>query len=405
MTTHGRGRPCHRLIAILLLLLTASLAFAQVDLVSVDPLMIDVSGQRVVDDWHLDPAVADVETWEVGAEGWEQVHHRWATGDGWRLRQEIAVRPDRLEITHLRFFETDTTGVSSAGVTISLDTLDGVSFECVGSPVGTVEREGRASTGTLGPGEVTRINNLEYLRVHLPGGAVDFDCNPKGAWCPSVGICPATARFTLLRYNDGWRLWSADGKARRGTIHDFKFIITPAGNLAVEDVHPVVNVRWTEPYGPTSRVNVGTLAVNRFDATVQPGGELTRDERFAGVRDERVEGASITGGTIVLGIPVDRDGVYLVTLLAGDPSRPIGPCALSAGVGDPLQTARVEAGDYDCWVAPGRAVDGAIALTVTGNARICAVQAAPMMFANEDYFLDRGWWVSTEFHADDDLPR
>ncbi|MGI5818755.1 MAG: hypothetical protein ACOX9R_11730 [Armatimonadota bacterium] len=398
------GEVCLTMVLAALLLLTTALAFAQVDLVSVDPLRIDVSGQRVVDGWHIDPEVGEVETWRVEAEGWEQVHHRWAVGEGWKLRQEIAARGDRLEITQLRFFETGTTGISAAGVILPLETFDGARFECVGSPVGDARRDGRVATGTLGSDGVRRINNLEYLRVHLPGGGVDFDANPRGAWYTGPGMGPAVVRFTLLRYADGWRLWSADGKAGRGTIHDFKLVVTPANETPVGDVHPPVNTRWTEPWQPTSRVNVGTFEVDRFDASVRPDGELSRDERFVGVAGERVEGAAVTDGTLTLILPVERDGIYLVSLLAGDPERAIGPCWLDGGVGEPRETPRVEAGEYDCWVTPGRAVDGAIAVTLSGDARICALQAAPMIFANEDYLLERGWWVSTQFHEEDDLP-
>jgi len=80
MTTHGRGRPCHGLAAALLL--TASLACAQVELRSVEPLQVDVGGQRVIDGWYLDPEVGAIETWQVEAEDWPQVYHRWAAGDG-----------------------------------------------------------------------------------------------------------------------------------------------------------------------------------------------------------------------------------------------------------------------------------------------------------------------------------
>lgn len=388
-----------------LLLLSTRLAPAQVSLVSIEPLQIEVAGQRVVDDWYLDPPAEQVETRQVPADGWAQVYHRWAVGEGWKMRQEVAARPDRLEITHMRLLETGTVGVASTGVTIPLETFDGAFFECIGTITGGAQREGRTWRGALGPDDVTVIKNLEYLRVHLPGGALDFDGNHKGSWCPGEGICPGVERFTLIRYDDGWRLWAADGKARRGALHTMKLVVLPAREAPVADVHPVVNTRWTEPYIPTSRVNIGTFAVDRFAASVQPGGELTRDERFVDVQPERVEGAAITGGELTLTIPVERDGVYLVSLLAGDPEREIGPCTLSAGVDEPRQTAAVAAGDYACWVTPGRAVEGEIAVSVTGNARICALQAAPMMFANEDYLLDRGWWVSTDFHEDDALPR
>lgn len=399
----NRGGNRARVLVPALLLLSTTIAFAQVELTSVEPLQVDVAGQRAIDGWHLDPETGEVETWQVDAEGWAQVHHRWATGEGWKLRQELAARDDRLEITQMRFFEPGVTGVSHAGVILPLEVFDGARFECIGSPRGDAERDGRVFTGSLGPDGVTRINDIEYLRVHLPAGAVDFDCNPKGTW-GAPGMIPAAVRFTLLRYDDGWRLWAADGKTNRGLIHDFKLVVTPASDTPVGNVHPEVNTRWTTAFQPTSRVNIGTTEVNRFDASAQPGGELTRDERFVNIAEERVEGAAISDDTLTLQIPVEVDGVYLVSLLAGDPEREIGPCALDAGVGEPRQTAAVAAGDFHCWVTPGRAVDGVITIAVTGDARICAMQAAPMMFANEDYLLDRGWWVSTDFHPDDNLP-
>jgi len=393
-----------RKACILLLFLSATVACAQVELAAVDPLLINANGQGLVSEWYLDPPAGPGETWEVEAEGWEQVVHRWTTGEGWKLRQEIAVRPDRLEITQLRLLDSNATGVSGAGVVLPLELLDGAQFEVIGAPVGKVERDDRTAMGTLGPDQITRINNVEYLRLHLPGGSVDFDCNPKGTWCPGPGICPATLRFTLIRSDEGWRLFTASGKARVGIIHEFKLVISPALEVPVAEVHPVVNVRWTEPYGPTSLVNIGTSTVDRFTSTTLPDCELTLDERFIGIRDERVEGASIAGGTMVLEIPVERDGVYLVSMLAGDPGREIGPATVSAGVGEPVQTPTVRSGEYLSWALPGRAIDGTITVTISGNARICAAVAAPMMFANEDYHLERDWWVSTEFHPEDDLP-
>ena len=83
---------------------------------------------------------------------------------------------------------------------------------------------------------------------------------------------------------------------------------------------------------------------------------------------------------------------------------PPGPATVSAGVGEPVQTPAVRSGEYLSWALPGRAIDGTITVTISGNARICAAVAAPMMFANEDYHLERDWWVSTEFHPEDDLP-
>ena len=413
-TAHGRGRPCHGIggagfavaaVAAALLLLTATLACAQIDLVSVVPLHVEFVGARVIDGLIVEPAPASPpRAWQVAAEGWAQVHHRWLAQSGSKLRQEIAVRPDRLEFTHIRLLQPDVTGVTSAGVLLPAALIDGVRAEFLGSPrpAEAATREGPAWSATLGREGVTSIRSLSYLRLHLPGGAVDFDCAPKGTWCPGEGVCPATPAWALLRRDDGWWLYSADGKVRPGGIHEFKLVMTPARPEPVAEVHPAVNVRWTNPYAPTVRLSFGA-PVGGFEPCAFEGGSSTRDERFAGVQPERVEGVSVSGEASFV-IPVERDGVYLVSLLVGDPEREIGPAEVFAGVGEPLRMPAVAAGDYDCWVAPGRCAQRAITVRLTGDFRLVAAQAAPMMFAVEDYLLDRDWWVSTQFDAADDLP-
>jgi len=388
-----------------LLLLAATLAHAQIEVASVDPLQVDFAGTRIVDGMIVEPApTAAPRTWQVEAAGWAQVHHRWLAEPGSKLRQEIAVRPDRLEFTHMRLLEPDVTGVTSAGVLLPAALIDGVRAEFLGSarPADAATREGTAWSATLGPEGATAIRSLRYLRLHLPGGAVDFDCAPKGTWCPGEGVCPATPAWTLLRRDDGWWLYSADGKVRVGGLHEFKLVMTPARAEPVADVHPPVNVRWTNPYAPTVQVNFGA-PVSGFEPCAIEGGSITRDERFAGVQPERVEGVSVTGEA-AFAIPVELDGVHLVSLLVGDPQRAIGPAEAFAGLGEPLQMPAVGAGDYDCWVIAGRSADGAITVRLSGDFRLVAAQAAPMMFEVEDYLLDRGWWVSTELDAQDDLP-
>ena len=387
------------------LLLLAVPAHAQINLISVEPLQVDFAGSSIIDGMILEPASgAAPRTWQIQAEGWAQVHHRWLAEPGSKLRQEIAVRPDRLEFTHLRLLEPEVTGVASAGVLLPAALVDGARAEFLGSPrpAEAAMSEGPAWSATLGPEGVTSIRGVSYLRLHLPGGAVDFDCAPKGTWCPGEGVCPATPAWALMRRDDGWWLYSADGKARTGGIHEFKLVMTPARPAAVAEVHPAVNVRWTNPYAATVRLNFGA-AVSGFEPCMIEGAAITRDERFVAVQPVRVEGATISGQAS-FAIPVEADGVYLVSVLVGDPDRAIGPAEVFAGVGDPLGMPAVAAGEYDCWVIAGRSAEGAIAVRLEGDFRIVAAQAAPMMFAGEDYLLDRGWWVSSEFDADDDLP-
>ncbi len=413
-TGRERGRPCQVLggaglavaaVAVTALLLAATAAWAQIDLASVDPLQVDFAGTRLIEAMIVEPVPGVApRTRQVPIEGWAQVHHRWLAEPGSKLRQEIAVRPDRLEFTHMRLLEPEVTGVTSAGVLLPLALIDGARAEFIGSPRpdGVATREDSAWSAILGPGGVTSVRSLRYLRLHLPGGAVDFDCAPKGTWCPGEGICRATPAWSLLRRGDGWRLYSADGKVRTGGIHEFKLVITPARPEPVAEVHPAVNVRWTTPYAPTVRLNFGA-PVRGFEPCVLQGGTITRDERFVEVQPVRVEGVSVSDEAS-FPVPVEIDGVYLISLLVGDPERATGPAEVFAGVGEPLRTPTVEAGEYDCWVLAGRSTNGAITVRLNGDFRLVAAQAAPMMFQVEDYLIDRGWWVSTEFDADDDLP-
>jgi len=64
----------------------------------------------------------------------------------------------------------------------------------------------------------------------------------------------------------------------------------------------------------------------------------------------------------------------------------------------------VPAGEYDSWPIVGRAVNGVLAVTIRGDFRLVAASLAPMMYHNQDFLSDRGWWLSTDFDPDDYLP-
>lgn len=393
-------------LSALAILLLATGATAQVALESVQPLHVNFRGATLIEGWYMKPPPGEVQTRQVEVEGWDQVHRRRATAPGSKMRQEVAVRPDGLEITHLRLLEPDVVGVTSCGVVLPLELLDGARFECIGSPRGEAQRGGRTWSGTLGQQGIRVIRELQYLRLHLPQGTVDLDCNPKGAWCPGEGLCPAVERFALARSEEGWRLWSADGKIRRGGLHEFKLVVTPAREAPVAEVHPPVNTRWTQPYAPTARINFGG-ELEGYVSSRPAGAEVTSDPRLGWMRPERVEGV-VGEGELVLRIPVERNGVYLVSLLVGDPGEDIAGCFVDAGVGEAREMPAVAAGRFGSWAVPGRATEGEITVTVSGwRVRVVAAQAAPMMFANEDYHLQRGWWVAGELQESsglNDLP-
>lgn len=70
---------------------------------------------------------------------------------------------------------------------------------------------------------------------------------------------------------------------------------------------------------------------------------------------------------------------------------------------EPRTTPQVAAGEYGSWPISGHATDGLIRVRITGDFRLVAAQLAPMRYGNEDYFIERTWGVSEDFHPDDDL--
>ncbi|HUS79959.1 MAG TPA: hypothetical protein VM283_01750 [Armatimonadota bacterium] len=406
-----------------MLLMTGSVAHAQFRLASPEPLQITVGevplviGRRLVPELEGAPEVR-----EPAVEGWASVVHLWQADATSRARQEIAVRPDRVEFTHSRLIKPNVSGSMLTGLVIPLELLDGVRAEFIGTarPAGSAQANGRVLSGTLGEGGVTAITFLELARLHLPSGAVDVDCQPRGVWTGSYGVCKAAPRSSLTRTDDGWVLVATDGKARLGTLLEGKVVITPAWALPVGDVHPVVSTRWTDPYYPSVQVSIGLTPVPKYETCpiAEPGEDAAawwdrpealrpeRDERFADVAPQRVEGAAPVDptATAALHIRAEREGRYLVSLLVGAPDRPVGPCRASGGQGEPVQMPAVAAGEYGSWPVIGRSADGVVTVQLTGDFRLVAVALAPLMWDNEDYLFDRSWWVSEDFSPADDLP-
>ncbi len=401
-------------------LLAATAACAQFELASTDPLGISFAGEPLVQQVWVTPELDETAAIaEAPVAGWDHVLRVWQADEGSRMRQEIALRPDRIEFTHMRLVKPDITGSQVAGFLLPADLLDGVRVEFIGTPKGSATAEGRVFSGTLGEGGVTSIKYLKLLRLHLPAGAIDIDCEPRGLWAGSGGHSKFASRWTIYRADEGWLLVATDGKSRYGKLHDAKLIITPASERPVDDVHPLARTRWTDPYYPSLRVNIGATPVPKYESCSFESGDdwlaswadstalrLARDERFVDVAPARVEGATPVNPTlpVELRMRVERDGWYLVSLLVGSPERAVGPCEVFAGHGQPRATPVVAAGDYGSWPVIGHAVDGVITVRITGDFRLVAAQAAVMMYANEDYLVERSWWVSEDFHPDDDLP-
>jgi len=136
---------------------------------------------------------------------------------------------------------------------------------------------------------------------------------------------------------------------------------------------------------------------------------LESDGRFAETAPVRAEGASPREAAAkdgpVLRLRTEREGYYLVSLLVGSPERAIGPCEVSTGRDEVRTMPRVAAGEYGSWAIVGHANSGVLELTLCGDFRLAAVAVVPMMYENEDFLFRREWWLSTDFHPDDNLPR
>ncbi len=392
-----------RALWLLLTVLVAAPTCAQFTLQSPYPLEITFGDEPLILNRSVAPELeGQPSIGETQAEGWESLLQVWHAAPGSRMRQEIALRSDRIELTHLRIVDPDTTGSQSAGLLLTHGLLDGARVEIIGTPqpAGSATADGRV--------------------LHTPAGPIDFDCNPRGFWVGSYNLTKAASRWSLSRTDDGWLLVATHGKSRRGALHDAKLVISTGSTRPVDDVHPVTRTRWTDPYTAAFRVNMGATPVPKYEMCVtQTAGDdwaaswsdaeglrPERDERFVDVSPVRVEGVALADPEkpARLRMRVERDGWYLVSLLVGSADRAMGPCDLFAGHGEPRTTPTVAAGEYGSWPVIARATDGLITVSITGNCRVVAAQAAVMMYANEDYLVERSWWVSEDFHPDDDLP-
>ena len=226
-----------------------------------------------------------------------------------------------------------------------------------------------------------------------------------------------------FRDKDGYHLHTGDNKSQWGGLHEFKLVIRPALDTPIEQVHPLASTRWTHPFPVTLRVNFGEVAVEGYVNCSLASGDaaasaswadpsllkLETDDRFAETAPVRLEGVSpkdaATQPPSALRLRLERDGYYLVSLLVGSAGRAVGPCEVYGGVGEPRKAPQVAAGEYGSWPIVGHAVDGVLEVTLRGDFRLVAASAAALMYENEDYLIGRGWWLSTEFHEGDHLPR
>ncbi|MFP3903583.1 MAG: hypothetical protein ACLFWB_04995 [Armatimonadota bacterium] len=394
---------------------------AEFKVVSPAPPGVQYGETALISRTHIEPVIqTEADVSEVTVDGWSAVYHRWSADDRSKMREEIAARADAFEITMVRLVEPDVSYVLRYALEIPHEALDGVSVELMGRPLpaGAAEEKGNTFTATLGPDGVTNIQNLLYLRIPLPSGTIDLDTNCRGQWTGPTGVTQASADWDLERTAECWMLSTTDTKNSSGGLQEFKVRFTEALPYDVGDVHLRSGVRWTKAYQADPRINFGETELKWYEPCPVPDGELVRwddpeavaiqrDDRFTDDSPGRVEGVVPLdpSNRTMLEVPVARDGYYFFSMLVGAPDRALHGTTLHAGFRGPTEMPTVGAGDYGNWIVVAHAREGLIGVTFDGDFRIVTLALAPLMYEEEDFLFRRSWWLSTEFHRDDDLPK
>lgn len=394
---------------------------ADFEILAAEPLQVQSGETTLVSGIRITPAIeGESDLTEVSVEGWSLVYHRWSADEESKMREEIAARPEAFEVTMVRLIQPDVSYVMEYALQIPHETLDSVSVELMGQPVPAddAEKTGDTYTATLGPEGITEVRNLLYLRVPLPSGIIDIDTNCRGQWTGPTGVTQATADWDLERTEDCWLLHTMDRKNSWGGLQEFKVRFTDALPYDVADVHLRGGVRWTKAYQADPRINFGKADIQWYEPCPVPEGELVRwddpdavviqrDERFTDDSPRRVEGVGpkTSSTPTVVHVPADRDGYYFFSMLVGAPDRPLTGTTLDAGFHGPTEMPAIQQGDYGNWIVVAHAQDGRVQATFEGDFRIATLTLAPLMYEEEDFIFRRSWWLSRDFHPEDDLPR
>ncbi len=361
-----------------LLAATTAASTAGFELQSASPLSVTWRGAPLIVAEKAGPEFAPAPAvTRVDAAGWEAVHHVWRADAKSKTRIEVAVAADTFELTLVRLVAADVAGAATYAFTVPHEFLDGRTAEIIAEPDGKTGKAGRKGvmTGTLGPREIKSASQIACLRVRHPAGGLDFDFNPRGWWTSGSTVTPRAAEWNMRRTRGGYVFSTGVSHALAGTLQEFKLVIRRADPRPVNEVHPRAATRWTDGYRNALRLKADAIHIER-----DPQGDAT----------------------IQLRVP--RDGYYLVNLLAGAPDRAIGPCELWAGENRKRDMPRVAAGDFDTWTVVAHAVNNRITLRFRGDFLLSAVGVAAMLYDNEDYLFNRGWWLSPQRHPDDTLP-
>jgi hypothetical protein len=86
------------------------------------------------------------------------------------------------------------------------------------------------------------------------------------------------------------------------------------------------------------------------------------------------------------------DGLYLLSLRVYEPERPLGPFEIRAGGRTLWACEHLPAGQRKTRLLAVRSVGGKATVELSGDWRLNAVSAHPLLFAQEDYRLARPYW-------------
>lgn len=325
------------------------------------------------------------------------------------LRREVMVTAEAVHLTfEMRIFGA-TGGSHLQYELLTPGTyLDGVEYEAwTGRPRGPLRTEtGTFSTEETAPFEYL-LRTTRYAILKRPGAECSLDFNPGGPW---VGESNYGHNHSANPYHDGedfrWLMLCAGGA--NGGIFRGKVIVRP-GAVPHEAIHSTTEVAYTRGFPPS-------LAVDFTNADTSDGDyvpfALTDDCRWRDPADVRVVGRD--GGGVLyrdFAMPSEpgregvldltqRSGHYLLTLNVRDPQEDTGPFTVTGPDGPLFEDVTVEKGRYWFETAHLRFSDGAATLRFSGDWKVGALALQPILYASEDFILDRPFWNMNVEHGE-----
>jgi hypothetical protein len=345
------------------------------------------------------PLLVDPSSGEVLREG--NVVTTIAARDRNTFRREVMVTADAVHITwQMRIFGATGGSHLQYDLLTPGEFLDGAQYQAwTGRPRGPLQTE----TGTFSLEESEPLEYLvrtgRYLTIDSGNAQFSLDLNPAGPW---VGESNYGENYSANPWHDGSRFhfMSLCAGGSHGGIFRGKVIIRP-GLTPYEEIHSTAEVAYTRGFPPSLAVNFSEAAdpTGQYEAYAPGENYRWRDPEAVRIiehdgggllyRDAAVPSETGAAGVLELS---QRSGHYLLTLNMRDPEQAIGPFTVASPDGPLFEDVTVEAGQYWYRTAPLGFRDGQATLRFSGDWAIGALTLQPILYATEDFVLDRPFW-------------